>query len=178
MAPGVLEGSGSELWAFAAAGSQHASSAAIYVIRRSRAVFKLFKNRGVFVEIGNTAMSPQRILVVEDESLVRELLVEVLTDAGFEVDEAQDAEEAGSLIDADGYKLLLTDVHMPGARDGMDLALQAREHKPSMPILFVTARPDVLDRLKQDQIEAAFLAKPFAIAALVAAVRELINPTR
>jgi len=63
-------------------------------------------------------MSPQRILVVEDESLIRELLVEVLTDAGFEVDEAQDTEAAGDLIDADGYKLLLTDVHMPGPRDG------------------------------------------------------------
>ena len=59
-------------------------------------------------------MAKTRILVVEDESLVRELLVEVLTDAGFQVDEADNADEADRLLDRDGYKLLLTDIHMPG----------------------------------------------------------------
>lgn len=114
-----------------------------------------------------------RILVVEDESLVRHLIVEVLTEAGFQVDEASAADEAVKLIDADGYKLLVTDIHMHGRPAGIELAEHARQAEPGLPILFVTARPDVLERLSQWPTKPVFLAKPFSITGLIAAVRSL-----
>jgi two-component system OmpR family response regulator len=118
-----------------------------------------------------------RILVVEDEALIRELMVEVLTDAGFNVDEADNADEADKLLDIDGYKLLITDLHMPGQFDGMELARRSLKREPGLPILFVTARPDVLERLLSRGSVVSELAKPFDLARLVATVRRLISDT-
>ena len=72
---------------------------------------------------------PVRILVVEDEDLIRELLVEFLADAGFEVDQASNGDDAARLIEADGCQLLVTDVHMPGKLNGLELAERAGEKK-------------------------------------------------
>ena len=85
------------------------------------------------INIMNKQAPRTRILVVEDESLVRELLVEALTDAGFQVDEADNADDADRLLDIDGYKLLLTDIHMPGKLDGVELAQRSLERKPGLP---------------------------------------------
>ena len=124
---------------------------------------------------GQKQMAKTRILVVEDESLVRELLVEVLTDAGFQVDEADNADEADRLLDRDGYKLLLTDIHMPGKLDGVELAQRSLKREPGLPILVVTARPDVLDRLVKPTSIVSNIAKPFNLAGVVATVRRLIT---
>ena len=119
-------------------------------------------------------MDVQRILVVEDEDLVRDLVVETLTDAGFEVDEARDSDEAVRLLDADGYKLLLTDVHMPGPLDGIELAERAHAKEEGLPVIFVTGRPDVMGRLRGSGLTGAVLSKPFALAEVVSAVRRLL----
>jgi DNA-binding response OmpR family regulator len=136
-------------------------------------------NRQVFLAVGrqheNKPMTRTRILVVEDESLVRELMVEVLTEAGFEVDDADSADEADKLLDIDGYKLLVTDIHMPGKLDGMELAQRSLKRKPGLPILFITARPDVLERLRTPTSIVSNIAKPFDLARMVAAVRQLIE---
>lgn len=61
------------------------------------------------------SMTSIRVLLVEDEPLIRLLAAEVLHDEGFEVVEAADGTQAISLIDSpDGFDLLLTDMHMPG----------------------------------------------------------------
>jgi DNA-binding response OmpR family regulator len=116
-----------------------------------------------------------RVLVVEDESINREVMAEALMDAGFRVDEADSADEALRLLETDGYQLLVTDIHMPGRMDGIDLARQAHTVHPQMPIVFVTGRPDVLARLKGSGIPGGLLAKPFGLEELVRVVSRLIK---
>jgi DNA-binding response OmpR family regulator len=117
------------------------------------------------------------VLVVEDEAIVREMMVEALEDAGFEVDEAATGEKADELLEADGYKLVVTDIHMPGRLSGVDLANLAHAREPGLPIIFVTGRPDVLERFKAPDMIRMTLPKPFTLASLTTAVRKLISQT-
>ena len=120
-------------------------------------------------------MRQMRVLVVEDETINRQVMSEALADAGFRVDAAESADEALRLLDADGYQLLVTDIHMPGQIDGIGLAEKAHTSHPQMPIVFVTGRPDVLTRLKGSGIPGRSLAKPFRLQELVRVVRGLIE---
>ena len=120
-------------------------------------------------------MGQIRVLVVEDEAINREIMAEALTEAGFRVDEADSADEALRMLGQDGYQLLVTDIHMPGPMDGIGLAREAHSTDPSMPIVFVTGRPDVLSRLKGSGIPGGSLAKPFGLEELVRVVSRLIK---
>ena len=126
-------------------------------------------------------MAPTRVLVVEDEAVIRMIMVDALTDAGFDVDEAADSDEADRL-DEDGYKPLVTDVHMPGKLDSVQLAEQLHRNEPSIPILFVTARPDVLARERAAGMKSATLPKPFSPDRMISTVSHILrseqgNPT-
>jgi DNA-binding response OmpR family regulator len=79
----------------------------------------------------------QRILVVEDDFLIRMMLVEVLADDGFDVVEAETGDEALPLLDA-SIALLVTDVHLPGALDGRALASTARQTRPDLPVIYTS----------------------------------------
>lgn len=84
-----------------------------------------------------------RILVVEDEADLRQAMSEALSDAGFEVTATRTGDEAAILFaDRDRFDLLLTDVHMPGVFNGLDLAELAREVHPGLPLIFVSAVAD------------------------------------
>jgi len=120
-------------------------------------------------------MSPTRVLVVEDEAIIRIAMVDPLTDAGFEVDETADSDEGERLLDEDGYKLLVTDIHMPGKQDGVRLAKQLHRNEPSIPILFVTARADVLARLRAAGMTSMTIQKPFSPERLMSTVRGLLQ---
>ncbi len=90
-------------------------------------------------------MPRARILLVEDEPSIRELLAEVLAEADLDVAEAGDGEQAMLILDHQGrFDLLLTDVHMPGRFDGVDVARRARALDPGLPVVFATGRPDTL----------------------------------
>jgi DNA-binding response OmpR family regulator len=130
---------------------------------------------GVACHKRNLNMAPTRVLVVEDEAIIRMVMVDALTDAGFEVDEAANSDDAERLLDEDGYKLLVTDVHMPGKLDGIELAEHFQTTKPATPILFVTARPDVLARLRKAGIDTKALTKPFSLERLISTVRGLLQ---
>jgi DNA-binding response OmpR family regulator len=120
-------------------------------------------------------MAATRILVVEDERVIREMMAEALSGAGFGVDQAADAEMAEALLEADGYGLLVTDIHMPGRYNGLDLAERMHAAKPDMPILVVTGRPDALGRVAGMGLPMSALIKPFRLAELVSAVRHLVE---
>ena len=86
-----------------------------------------------------------RLLVVEDEFLTRLALAEVLSNEGFEVFEAATGDEAVELIDdPDGFDAVVTDINMPGKRDGIAVAEYARQRHPMIPIIYCTGRPDAL----------------------------------
>jgi PleD family two-component response regulator len=77
---------------------------------------------------------PKRILVVEDEVLIRCLICDDLREAGFVVVEAENADEASSYLASGApVDLIFSDVHMPGSMDGLDLARRIRNERPCLP---------------------------------------------
>jgi CheY-like chemotaxis protein len=124
---------------------------------------------------GDRGLAGRRVLLVEDDWLVRLLMVETLEEAGLDVVQASDGDEAERLIDgADGFDLLLTDVGMPGRLDGIGLAEHARERHPSLPVVYVTGRPDLMLGRTRLGPHDAFLPKPYGPFEVLAAVRRLL----
>jgi DNA-binding response OmpR family regulator len=92
------------------------------------------------------------VLVVEDDPLIREIVVEALQDAGFDVIQASDREEALAWCRqrlADG---LITDIRLPGRIDGWQIAERCREHDPSLPVIYATAFSPVVPVVNQIRI--------------------------
>jgi CheY-like chemotaxis protein len=102
-------------------------------------------------------------------------MVEALSDAGYEVDEAETGDLATKLLDEDGYRLVVTDLNMPGRLNGVDVAAYAHQHEPDLPFVFVTGRPDILARLQRAGTPSAVLTKPFPLADLLETVNDLLN---
>ncbi len=120
--------------------------------------------------------SPVRVLLVEDELLIRLLAAEVLHDEGFEVIEAADGTQAVRLIDGpDGFDLLLTDVQMPGPIDGIEVAIRARKRHPGIPVVVVSAQPINARRLDGLGPRKTFVSKPYELPALVATLWSMLK---
>lgn len=118
---------------------------------------------------------PPVLLVVEDDFLVRLTLVDALTDDGFEVLEAADAQEALNHVCArSDIAAMLTDINLPGA-DGFALARAVRVIRPGLPILYASGRYATVDDGKSVE-GARFLAKPFTPSLAAAVIRDLMGP--
>jgi two-component system response regulator MprA len=117
----------------------------------------------------------RRILVVDDEPLIREVLAEVFMDEGYAVDTAADSHEALAAIAAAPPDLLITDIMMPGL-SGWDLLGRVRLQHPLLPILLISAgHRAVAGRSQYLADHTAFLAKPFAVDELLALVARLLG---
>ena len=116
-----------------------------------------------------------RILIVEDEHLVRELLAEALSHAGYETAVARNGDRAIAMMNATHpFDLLLTDISMPGTADGNAVAARAKQVFPGLPVLYVSGRPDsVTNKMGRRDV---FVSKPFGMGELVAAVGRLMSP--
>jgi len=117
---------------------------------------------------------PARVLIVEDDFLIRLTLAEALADEGYTVSEASSGEEALVLVAADlaGIALVLTDIQLGSAMNGLEFALGLREIAPHLPVIFMTGRPDALaGRLTaRDRL----IAKPYLPSQICALARELL----
>jgi two-component system copper resistance phosphate regulon response regulator CusR len=114
-----------------------------------------------------------RVLVVEDEDTIADFLVRGLREEGFNVERAADGHEGWHRLRAGGWDVVLLDWSLPG-RDGLDLLREYRGAGGPTPVLFLTARDAVTDRV--DGLNAGaddYLAKPFSFAELLARVRAL-----
>lgn len=112
-----------------------------------------------------------RILLVEDDFLIRMTIAEALADDGFEVREAADATEALALLRQDrAIHLMLTDIQLPGGVDGHELARQAREILPSLPVIYTTGRPEPL---RHPTAHDLLVAKPFLPSDICAAAHRM-----
>jgi CheY-like chemotaxis protein len=80
-----------------------------------------------------------KVLIVEDEFLVRSVAVEALTVAGFEVLEAGDGYEAVAYCAEHDLDLLFTDIQLPGEIDGWEIAKRCRQSQPMLPVVYATA---------------------------------------
>ena len=116
-----------------------------------------------------------KVLLVEDEGVIRMMTAEFLQDAGFEVTEARDGDEAAGLLDsASDFDVLFTDVRMPGTLDGLDLASHARRLYPGMPLLVVSGyAPQLEARLDALDPAAVFIGKPYSLMEVMAILRHL-----
>jgi DNA-binding NtrC family response regulator len=124
---------------------------------------------------GRTAPMPERlILVVEDEPSVSSVFTELLEAAGFAVTACAAYPEAAFHLEVQRPAVLVTDIVLPG---GSGLELAALAEKLGVPTLLVSGHPDHITR-KQLGGAVKFLAKPFAMTELEAALRDLLDPTR
>jgi CheY-like chemotaxis protein len=116
-----------------------------------------------------------RVLLVEDEPIVREIVAEALRDESFDVLEAATGDEAAKLlVDPGNIDVLFTDVRMPGTRDGIDVAVRARELRPNIAVVIVSGYAMQLwERLEGLNPPPVFLRKPFRIKEALAVVRQL-----
>ncbi|MDP1903962.1 MAG: heavy metal response regulator transcription factor [Pseudomonadota bacterium] len=119
-----------------------------------------------------------KILIVEDEPKTGDYLKQGLTEAGFVTDLARDGWEGLELAKSSPHDLLILDVMLPGL-DGWQLLEGLRRAGVETPVLFLTARDQVEDRVKGLELGADdYLVKPFAFSELLARVRTLMRRGR
>jgi len=117
-------------------------------------------------------MPQPRVLFVEDEELIRMILTETMIEVGLDVTEAANGEEAMSLLDRrQRFDLLLTDVHMPGRFNGVDIARQVRALWPEVPVVFVTGRPDTLRAFGRPGPRDRSVLKPYKPSDVLTAIQ-------
>ena len=116
-----------------------------------------------------------KILVVEDETKTGSYLKQGLVEAGFVVDLASNGFDGLHLATGEGYDLAILDVMLPGI-DGWQILQGIRRAGNDMPVLFLTARDQIEDRVKGLELGADdYLVKPFAFSELLARVRTLLR---
>ena len=119
------------------------------------------------------AVDNMRILVVEDERDMNRLIVKMLKKAGYSVDGCYNGEEAHDFLLGASYDAILLDVMMPKL-DGYGLLEQIREKGDETPVLFLTARDAISDRVKGLDLGADdYLIKPFDFDELLARIRAM-----
>lgn len=116
-----------------------------------------------------------KILVVEDENKTADYVRQGLTEAGFTVDLARNGLDGHHMAMNETYDLILLDVMLPDV-DGWRIVKSLREAGKQMPLLFLTARGSVDDRVNGLELGADdYLIKPFAFSELLARVRTLLR---
>lgn len=116
-----------------------------------------------------------KILVVEDEVKTASHLKKGLEENGFVVDLAENGDDGSHLADTGTYDLIILDVMLPG-RDGWTVMAELRRRRVQTPVLFLTAKDAVHDRVKGLELGADdYLVKPFAFSELLARVRTILR---
>jgi DNA-binding NtrC family response regulator len=115
------------------------------------------------------------ILVVEDESDIRDLLVDAISDEGYTTIAAATGDEAVELLEVPALEMVVTDINLSGQRDGIDVAIAARHAHPGIPIIFISGRHWRLADAEKIGGPAVFLRKPFSLTALIKDVGRLIT---
>lgn len=116
-----------------------------------------------------------RILVVEDEQVLADAIVDLLREESYAVDLAADGDAASELMDINTYDCVLLDWTLPG-RSGMELLQEWRDSGDETPVLMLTGRTAVEDRVSGlDSGADDYLTKPFSLVELLARVRSLIR---
>jgi two-component system copper resistance phosphate regulon response regulator CusR len=116
-----------------------------------------------------------RLLLVEDEIDIRSFLLSSLVESGYQVDAASDGKTALQFATQNLYDILIVDLGLPD-QDGMNLILRLRQIGLRAPVLILSARRSVDDRVRGlEQGGDDYLTKPFALAELLARLRNLIK---
>ena len=116
-----------------------------------------------------------RILVVDDDMLLRKMVRYVLQEAGYDVAAVDSAAAAMRLLEREEVHLVILDVNMPGM-NGLEFCRQLRAQRENLPILFLSGQKDIDDKVAGfDAGGDDYLAKPFEPRELIVRVRALLN---
>ncbi len=169
---GIVKQSGGHIWVYSEEGI--GTTFKIYL----PAVEEKITRPSAFLQTGpELPVGSETILLVEDNTGVRELLRQVLPSLGYTLVEAENGQEALRLLAdyPDPIHLLLTDVVMPGI-SGKTLAEEASRTRPGLKMLFMSGYTDeAIVQHGVSDAEAAFLQKPFSLMALAAKIRSVLD---
>jgi CheY-like chemotaxis protein len=115
-----------------------------------------------------------RVLVVDDDHMVREVLVEMARELSAEVQAVASGQQACDVLDGEFFELLITDIRMPGV-DGLEVVRYARRRCPSTRVVVVTGFAGPHEERAVRQLEAVILRKPFGADAFRQAVRRALE---
>jgi len=118
------------------------------------------------------------ILIVEDEAIMRESLRDWLTDGGYQVETAEDGEEALKTIAEQDFDIAILDLRLPG-KDGIEVLREAKEKSPQLKGIIITAYPSVstaVEAMREGAVD--YLPKPFDLNELEKLIRETLGPVQ
>jgi CheY-like chemotaxis protein len=124
-------------------------------------------------EIMTSSAHGPKILLVDDNAVVRDMLVDLVGLLGYTADAASGGAEALALFDRNRYDIVLTDLLMPGM-SGWEVLTAVRERDPRMPVVIITGTPAVGDP-RASQPGVAVLKKPIDLKALDATIKEKLR---
>jgi len=116
----------------------------------------------------------EKVLIIDDTPVIRELLKDVLTDFGFEVSIAENGQIGVDLVRDEDFAMIFCDVHMP-IMGGLQAVIQIKKMKPQIPIIMTDSFPDKEAEKAQQAGAVLCLAKPFDLDELRAAVTHLLG---
>ncbi|MEE4166162.1 MAG: response regulator [Desulfocapsaceae bacterium] len=121
----------------------------------------------------------KRILVIDDEELIRTFLRDLLEEEGYEVIIAANGEEGLAVFDTQSVDLVITDIIMP-VKDGLDTILELKKKAPELPVIAISAGGNIPKErylaVAAYMKKTVTLAKPFTRQELLSAVKEQLNP--
>lgn len=116
-----------------------------------------------------------RILLVDDEEIVRDTLADYLIDCGYRVTTADDGKQASTALEAERFDLILADVRMPGM-DGLQLLDELRDRDRETPVIMMTGHGDAqMDEEAERKGASGFLVKPVRLADLDRLIQRLLQ---
>lgn len=122
----------------------------------------------------NQPAAPPKVLVVEDEMLLRMRAVDIVEDAGFTPIEAVNADEALAILESrSDIVLLFTDIQMPGSMDGLKLAHAVHQRWPSIKIILVSGKLTLTEAEKP--VHSRFFGKPLEMKQVIAEMQDMIG---
>ena len=127
-------------------------------------------------KIGGAKMKP--ILLVEDETIMRESLRDWLTDDGYRVETAKEGEEALEAIAEQDFGIVILDLKLPG-KDGIEVLREAKEKRPQLKGIIITAYPSIETAVEATKLGAIdYLTKPVSLDALEELIRKTLGPVQ
>ena len=116
-----------------------------------------------------------RILVADDEELIRHLLAEILTGEGYDVVLAGDGEEAIKLLSSGAFDLIITDSNMPGV-GGLEVVAAAKRIDPSCPVIVISGHPYTEGKMRLvSRPRVEHISKPFGVGLIRGRVAKLLE---
>jgi CheY-like chemotaxis protein len=132
--------------------------------------------KGQEIRNGGEKMKP--ILVVEDETIMRESLRDWLTEGGYQVETTEHGEDALKTIAEQDFGILILDLRLPG-KDGLEVLREARAQNPQLKGIIITAYPSVQTAVEAMKIGAIdYLPKPFNLDALEKLIQDTLGPVQ